>query len=583
MKKIFNIKTILTFIFLLSFENYANSVDVPTVDDLNKQAPQLPEKKSPKASENLKDFDKEIKLKDDDQILKILVKDFLIEGNERYKESTLKDLIKEGINKELVYEDLIAITSLISNFYRTNGYLATAYLPPQDIKNGVIKIKVTEAVLGTIVFVIDEDQKLNISKERIRQKILYKIEKGGGLNISQLDKNIRNFNRTPGINAIAQLEEGKKFGETDIIVTTSNTKTISGFTLADNTGARSSGTGKLTNTINLDGLFNLGERFSFTNVASGNNFSDAKQSEESNYYAAAASFPLGFNGMQGSLRMSKMEYKLSAPFDSTIPSGYSTEYNFTLTRPLIEKLGKNLNATLSLSRNDYVNNLSTGNNSNKDMTKASLNLGYDFTDSNLGGGVNYGLIGVTLGDLDLTDNSTNFTTDQAGADNNGRNLKAIFNYNRLQKMSEKTNLLFKFNGQVAADNLDGSEQLSLGGNSGVRAYTSSEAAGDAGYTASIELKRNFFNLPTTLFYDYGQIRLHKNLWEGWNSTNTGLQNKYSLEGWGLAMDIPVFNIFTIQLSHSKTMRENQGRDTNGLDVDGLKWSDRTLISIRKGY
>ena len=74
-----------------------------------------------------------------------------------------------------------------------------------------------------------------------------------------------------------------------------------------------------------------------------------------------------------------MEYKLSAPFDSTVPSGYSTEYNLTLTRPLIEKLTKNLNATLSISRNDYVNDLSTGNNSNKDMTKALFNLGFDLS------------------------------------------------------------------------------------------------------------------------------------------------------------------------------------------------------------
>jgi Hemolysin activation/secretion protein len=307
-----------------------------------------------------------------------------------------------------------------------------------------------------------KDKKLNISKEKIRMKILYKVEDGGGLNISQLDKNIRNFNRTPGINAIAQLEEGKKFGETDIVITASNTKTITGSSLADNTGSRSSGTGKLTNTLNIDGLFNIGDRFTFTNVATGNNFQKDKQKEESNYYAMSTTFPMGYNGMQGTFRLSKMEYKLSAPFDSTMPSGYSTEYNFTLTRPLIEKLTKNLNATFLVSRNDYVNNLSTGNNSNKDMTKATFNLGFDGTDTKLGGGVNYGLVGITLGNLDLKDNLSNYSTDQAGADNNGRNLKATFNFNRLQKITNKTNILVKFNGQVAADNLDGGEQFNIG-------------------------------------------------------------------------------------------------------------------------
>ena len=583
MKKIFKKKIILFLLISLSFINHAYSVDIPTVDDLNNQVPQLPEKKAPNASENLNQLNEKILTVDEDKILKVLVKDFKIDGNKRYNDELLLSLINENINKELDYNALLNVTTSLSNYYRSQGYLATAYLPPQDIKNGVVNIKITEAILGKITFNVDEGQKLNISKEKIRLKILYKVEDGGGLNISQLDKNIRNFNRTPGINAIAQLEEGKKFGETDIVVTASNTKTISGSSLADNTGSRSSGTGKITNTINMDGLFNLGERFSFTNVATGNNFIDGKQSEESNYYAMSTSFPMGYNGMQGTLRLSKMEYKLSAPFDSTIPSGYSTEYNFTLTRPLIEKLSKNLNATFLISRNDYVNNLSTGNNSNKDMTKATMNFGYDFTDTKLGGGVNYGLFGFTLGKLDVSDNSANFITDQAGADNNGRNLKAIFNYNRLQKITDKTNMLLKFNGQLAADNLDGAEQLTLGGPSGVRAYASSEGAGDAGFVTGIELKRSFFNLPTTLFYDYGKIRLHKDKWVGWNSTNKYLKNKYALKGWGVATDISVFNLFTVQISHSQKIMGNSGEDTNGLDVDGLRWNDRTLITLRKDF
>ena len=583
MKKIFKKKIILFLLISLSFTNHAYSVDIPTVDDLNNQVPQLPEKKAPNASENLNQLNEKILTVDEDKILKVLVKDFKIDGNKRYNDELLLSLINENINKELDYNALLNVTTSLSNYYRSQGYLATAYLPPQDIKNGVVNIKITEAILGKITFNVDEGQKLNISKEKIRLKILYKVEDGGGLNISQLDKNIRNFNRTPGINAIAQLEEGKKFGETDVIVTASNTKTISGSSLADNTGSRSSGTGKITNTINMDGLFNLGERFSFTNVATGNNFIDGKQSEESNYYAMSTSFPMGYNGMQGTLRLSKMEYKLSAPFDSTIPSGYSTEYNFTLTRPLIEKLSKNLNATFLISRNDYVNNLSTGNNSNKDMTKATMNFGYDFTDTKLGGGVNYGLFGFTLGKLDVSDNSANFITDQAGADNNGRNLKAIFNYNRLQKITDKTNMLLKFNGQLAADNLDGAEQLTLGGPSGVRAYASSEGAGDAGFVTGIELKRSFFNLPTTLFYDYGKIRLHKDKWVGWNSTNKYLKNKYALKGWGVATDISVFNLFTVQISHSQKIMGNSGEDTNGLDVDGLRWNDRTLITLRKDF
>ena len=60
MKRIINIKTVLISALLLSFASYANAVDIPTVDDLNKQVPQLPNEKEPDASENLGEINKNV-------------------------------------------------------------------------------------------------------------------------------------------------------------------------------------------------------------------------------------------------------------------------------------------------------------------------------------------------------------------------------------------------------------------------------------------------------------------------------------------------------------------------------------------
>ena len=49
------------------------------------------------------------------------------------------------------------------------------------------------------------------------------------------------------------------------------------------------------------------------------------------------------------------------------------------------------------------------------------------------------------------------------------------------------------------------------------------------------------------------------------------------------MDIPVFNLFTVQLSHSRTIKGNSGVDSDGLDVDGLSWDGRTFITLSKQY
>ena len=565
-------------LILFLYSNLGNAQDIPTIDDVNKNQPKLPAEQKISPSEKL-ELDQSQKLeKNEDQLIKILVKDFKFDGNLYYSNEELEEIIKEAVNKELVYDQLINVTRAISNHYKANGFLATAFLPPQDINDGVIKIKITEAVLGTIIFDVEEEEKLNISKENIRLKLLYKIEDSGVLNIDQLDKNVRNLNKIPGINALAELEEGKNFGETNVKVTAINTETIFGNTLVDNNGSRSSGYNKITNTINIDGLFNMGDRLAFTNVLSGDHHVKDNH-EESNYYAVSSTMPVGYNGMLATLRVSKMEYKLSAPFDSTKPSGYSSEYNLSLNRPLIVSPNFNLNTSFSLGNNKYVNDLGTGNNSDKDVLKSIFNLGFDSRDERLGGGINYGSFALSLAKNDLTNNLSNYETDQSTSDNNGRNFKGTLNLNRMQKLTDKTNLLVKFNGQLAADNLDGADQFSLGGPNAVRAYPSSEAAGDAGFVASLELKRNLFkNLESTLFYDYGKIKLHKSLWNDWNSTNK-LKNNYHLQGYGVSVGIPIFQNFSINATHAKKIGTNSGRDSSGNDVDGFSWKDRSLISI----
>ena len=564
-------------LILFLYSNLGNAQDIPTIDDVNKNQPKLPAEQKISPSEKL-ELDQSQKLeKNEDQLIKILVKDFKFDGNLYYSNEELEEVIKEAVNKELVYDQLINVTRAISNHYKANGFLAAAFLPPQDINDGVIKIKITEAVLGTIIFDVEEE-KLNISKENIRLKLLYKIEDSGVLNIDQLDKNVRNLNKIPGINALAELEEGKNFGETNVKVTAINTETIFGNTLVDNNGSRSSGYNKITNTINIDGLFNVGDRLAFTNVLSGDHYVKDNH-EESNYYAVSSTMPVGYNGMLATLRVSKMEYKLSAPFDSTKPSGYSSEYNLSLNRPLIVSPNFNLNTSFSLGNNKYVNDLGTGNNSDKDVLKSIFNLGFDSRDRRLGGGINYGSFALSLAKNDLTNNLSNYETDQSTSDNNGRNFKGTLNLNRMQKLTDKTNLLVKFNGQLAADNLDGADQFSLGGPNAVRAYPSSEAAGDAGFVASLELKRNLFkSLESTLFYDYGKIKLHKSLWNDWNSTNK-LKNNYHLQGYGVSVGIPIFQNFSINATHAKKIGTNSGRDSSGNDVDGISWKDRSLISI----
>ena len=551
---------------------YANDPAIPKVDDMNKQIPKVNKNLQKKEMPSDKLFEKETEKlsEEENDLVKVFVKEFNFEGNKKYPTSEFLKLVENKINKELNYADLRNILQDVSFYYRSKGYLATAFLPEQDITDGKVQIFIVEGRIGKVEIKADAKKQLNISRERISRFIFNKIKANEILNIVQLDRNIRNLNNTPGINAIAQLVEGNNLGETDVIISASNTKTLNMTSLVDNNGSRSSGYERVTNIFNFDSVLNKGERFSFTDVIT----------EGSHYYASSVTAPIGYNGLSTTLRISKMMYDLDAPFESTDPTGYSTEFFLGFNKELIVKPDKGLTSSLSFSRNDYVNDLNTGSNSDKDIVKTSSNLTFNSQDKLFSGGTNSVSLTGIYGVLDLSDNASNFETDHLTAKSDGEYWKLSLNANRFQRITESVSAVIKFNGQYTDKNLDGAEQLSLGGPSAVRAYPANEGAGDQGFVTSLEFNKTFTkNKKITFFYDYGKIQLHKIAWNNWNSTNTSLKNNYDLHGLGFSFSMPIYKNFALTATYAEKLGNNRGKDSSGNDVDGLTWDNRSLISL----
>jgi hemolysin activation/secretion protein len=66
----------------------------------------------------------------------------------------------------------------------------------------------------------------------------------------------------------------------------------------------------------------------------------------------------------------------------------------------------------------------------------------------------------------------------------GRFAKKNFEFRRLQKITDNSNLLLALQGQMASKNLMSAEKFSLGGPGGVRAYPTGEGLGDYWATSS---------------------------------------------------------------------------------------------------
>jgi len=79
--------------------------------------------------------------------LSVTVKAFHVVGATVYTEHELLALLNPFKDRSLSFADLEEAAATITRYYRKNGYLvARAYVPAQQIKDGVVEITVLEVV-----------------------------------------------------------------------------------------------------------------------------------------------------------------------------------------------------------------------------------------------------------------------------------------------------------------------------------------------------------------------------------------------------------------------------------------------------
>ena len=572
------------FIFILFFPNISFSIDVPTVDDFNKEMSiidnQLDENSNKKNKIPLLDDGKKTLntsseiISEGQEEVKVVIKKFIIEGNYSVAESEIQDLIKDFLNKELTLLELDVAAENITNFYINKGLWARAVLPDQEITNNELKIKIIEAKLGKVIFQKNPDTNLGIS-EKLAEKYLKKNQDEEKIfNINNLNKNIQLLDSLPGINSTASLQSGEVDGETDVIVEINETKLVSGNIKTDNHGSRSSGYARVSTALNFNGLLNVGESWSLQNV----------HTTGSDYYALGLTIPIGVSGLSATFRGSEMDYNLGIPLKSSDPEGNSNSLSMSLNFPSFN-LGKlTTSINFGISNNTYLNKTNAGISSEKSNFKGSLDLNFNLIDQIFGGGANNFTISMTKGEIDLGDTPSNLASDQSSANTNGEFEKFTINFSRLQSLSSKHALFFSTNGQYGGTNLDPGEQLSLGGVSGIRGYPNSEASGSHGLISSLEHRFSYNNrIQTKLFYDFGRVFQYKNTYTDWNSSNPSLNNSYNLSGAGFGVDAFLGNLGNLSLIYARKLSANPAEDTSGKDNDGTGYDERFWLSLSRNF
>jgi len=483
---------------------------------------------------------------------KIQVNSLHLTGHSLYSEAELLDRTGFTAGQEFSLGELQQMAARITDYYHERGYfVAQAYLPAQEIHEGAVTIAVIEGRYGDISL----RNQSNLS-DRQAHGALRGLHSGEVIDSAPLESRLLLLSDTPGVNVRSTLVPGASVGAADLIVDVMPGQRVTGSVDADNAGNYYTGEYRLGATVNINNLAGRGDVATLRALST---------FEGLNYGRAA--YQMQFGKVTAGVAYSRLEYELGKDFRDLDAKGTVDIASLFASYPLLRSRRSNLYAQLGYDYKifeDRIDAIPLVVDKNIHVVMASL---YGNHRDDLGGG---GLTAASLtwssGVLDIeTPETRDF--DAATARTDGHYDKLSFHVMRLQHVTDSVSLYGALSGQLASKNLDSSEQMSLGGMYGVRAYPQGEAFGDEGYLATLEARlllprfhdRQVGQVHLVGFVDGGSVTVNKNPWNGED-------NRRTLSGAGVGVNWIDNNNFSVKAYYAQKLGSEKAiaaPDSNG--------------------
>jgi hemolysin activation/secretion protein len=511
--------------------------------------------------------------------LKLVVQGFRISGNTIYPENVLLEQVTEFVGKEQTIDGLNDAATKVRAYYRERGYfLVQAYLPKQEIKGGIVEIAVIEARIGKVAVNIKEGTRY--SESLVRGIVEAHLQEGQIITEVGLETPLLLLNDLPNASVTSEIKPSETVGAADLVVNVSDPGPIvSGSVDADNWGNRYTGQYRYGVTFNLNNPFALGDQMSYRAM---------KSDGDQGFYRLSYLVPVGFWGTRIGASYTTFHYELGEEFKDTESHGSGSVYSLFAFHPIYRTRGANVIAQAAYV-DMFLDDRVDSRNSIIDRKIKSFKFGLvgDFRDSLLGGGLNSftamlskGDASINQADLALQDKRTFRTA--------GRFHKRNYEFRRLQKINDDSNLLLSFRGQRASKNLMSAEKFSLGGPEGVRSYPTGEALGDQGWIFTAEYRYvipgfRILDGDVTLsgFWDQGHIEEFENFktsvsCAGGASVPRCTQNERNLSGFGFGASAGRDSDYVLRLTaawrnENDTPQSDPAKRIPRIWAQGIKW------------
>ena len=482
---------------------------VPNIGDVLKEVkpPKVEKKKEllPPLQQESEEYKKSFK-----DGRKIFIKSYSISGNTQINTKKLQSILKPYEAKNLSFKEIQEIVSLITKTYKDEGYfVARAYIPTQNLQaqDGVLKIAIIEGNYGEFKL-----ENSSLVKDSILQDKLDVTKTKEVIAIKDLQRALLLINDTPGVKVSStKIAAGEELGSSDFIIGTQTTQPYNGYIVGDNYGSKYTGKHRVMAGVDINSPFKIGDKISLS----------ALSSEDMGLLNGRVGygFPIYENGLRGELSYSKTTYELGDKYKSLDALGNADSFVALFTYPIIRSNSENLNTYLRTSYNKMKDEIRTTLSNIKKNTVVSK-VGIDYLKNHL----IFNKYSQTKIDTSLSfgrlefKNAVDKADDKKGANTNGNFSKINIDLENNTMLTDTINWKNKLQLQYALGdkNLDGSEDLSVGGVNGVKLYPSGEESAENGYIYTTEATYTLpsyveINSKIGLFYDIGKVKMSKDI------------------------------------------------------------------------
>ena len=420
----------------------------------------------------------------------ITVKAFRLVGNTLLSSEQLAPGLAPFVGQALDFAGLQSTADAVAAAYREAGWIVRAYLPEQDISEGTLTLQVIEAKFAGLRF--EGEPSKRVMREQLMAFFNRQQSHGQALNVHALDRALLLADDLPGISVAGTLVPGAADAETALVLQTTDEPFFFGDVGVDNSGARSTGSNRLTANLNINSPSGRGELISVSGL----------HTQGSNYGRMALTVPVGHDGWRAGANASAMNYEVingpSANTDSPV-KGRSGSMGLDLSYPLLRARLSNLYLSGGVENKSFFNQDSTV---TADYESNSLRMGLSGNrfDNLWGGGANSGSLQMQWGHL--ASMKAHWQIDSIER----KYHKLSYSLSRQQNLTTDHSLLLSLQGQHATQTLDSSEKFYIGGANSVRAYPASEQGGDRGQVLTAEWRwRLDTSFVLTAFADAGRV------------------------------------------------------------------------------